>query len=98
MKLSPGEVYDMIECVGDEDDEEDGAPEGKERAKAADPVERFLGSGKKLEVPVLAQHYYENLLALALKSHLKAEKWKVVRVPGLYKDSKPDYSTTRGKR
>ncbi len=94
MKLSPGEVYDMIECVGEEDDEEDGTgpQEGKRRAKVADVAERFLGEGKKLEVPVVAQHYYENLLALALKAHIKGAKWKVVRVLGLHKDSRPDYS------
>jgi cell division protease FtsH len=92
LKLSPGEVYDMIECVGEEDDEEDVPQENKKRAKVADPAERFLGDGKKLEVPVVAQHYYENLLALALKAHMKSEKWKVVRVLGLDKDSKPDYS------
>ena len=107
MKMSPGEIYDLIECVGEEDDEEEaGATPAKSgpaqrRVKEAELVERFLGDGKKLEVPVVAQHYYENLLALALKSHLKSEKWKVVRVLGLHKDSKPDYNeinTGPGKR
>jgi cell division protease FtsH len=82
----------MIECGGEEDDEEEGPQDGKKRAKVVDPAERFLGGGKKLEVPVVAQHYYENLLALALRAHIKSEKWKVVRVLGLDKDSKPDYS------
>ncbi len=107
MKMSPGEIYDLIECVGEDDeDEEDGAnpsasASARRRVKEAELVERFLGDGKKLEVPVVAQHYYENLLALALKAHLTSEKWKVVRVLGLYKDSKPDYSeinTGPGKR
>ena len=100
MKMSPGEIYDMIECVGDEDDEDDEVDPKKntalsklqQRAKEADTVERFLGDGKKLEVPVVVDHYYENLLALALKAYLKTEKWKVVRVLGLHKDSKPDYN------
>ena len=92
MKMSPGEIYDLIECVEDEDDDEGGPGPGKDttlsrlmqqRAREADMAERFLGDGKKLEVPVVVQHYYENLLALALKAHLKAEKWNVVRVPGL---------------
>ena len=99
--MSPGEIYDLIECVEDEDEEEGEPGPGKntalsrilqQRAKEADMAERFLGDGKKVEVPVVVQHYYENLLALAIKAHLKAEKWNVVRVLGLYKDSKPDYS------
>jgi len=94
LKMSPGEIYDMIECVGEEDEEDDGtgSPNGKARAKVADMAERFLGDGKKLEVPVVADHYYENLLALTLKAHMKTEKWKVVRVLGLHKDSRPDYN------
>jgi len=101
VKMDPGQMYDMVECVGDEDDEDDevDAPKNtvlsriaEQRAKAADLGERFLGGGKKIELPVVVDHYYENLLALALKDYLRTEKWKVVRVLGLYKDSKPDYN------
>jgi cell division protease FtsH len=103
VKMEPGHMYDMIECVGDEDDDEDGDESNpredtalsrlaQARAKRADLAESFLGGGKKIEVPVVVQHYYENLLALALKAYLKSEKWKVVRVLGLHKDSRPDYN------
>ena len=103
MKMDPGHMYDMIECVGDEDDDDDDEQIGtgkeaalsrpaNQRAKQAYMGESFLGGGKKVELPVVVEHYYENLLALALKDYLKSEKWKVVRALGLYKDSKPDYN------
>ncbi len=95
------EIHEYIECSGEEDDEDGDSgplmnialsgqrpPRSKEKATA----DKFLGGGKKLEVPVVVRHYYENLLALTLKSYLKTEKWKVVRVLGLYKDSKPEYN------
>lgn len=101
MDIPCNQIYDVIECIEEDDDEDDEIDSSKDtslsrairpRVKAADVTERFLGDGKKLEVPVVVQHYYENLLALALRANLKAGKWKVVRVLGLYKDSKPDYS------
>ena len=101
MKMDPGDMYNVIDCVGDEDGEDDGddarddAALSKavgQRLKKAGLAERFLGGGSKIELPVVVEHYYENLLALALNAYLKSEKWKVVRVLGLYKDSKPDYN------
>jgi cell division protease FtsH len=100
LKLSPGEIYDLIECVDEEDEEDGGSGPGKgeaqagtrRRVKVADVVERFLGAGRKVEIPVVAQHYYENLLALSLRDSIKTGKWKVVRVLGLHRDSRPDYN------
>ena len=101
MKIPNDEIGDLIEYVNEE---EDGGGEispsnnmtmsrlMQSRVEEVDMVERFLGGGKKVEVPVVVEHYYENLLALALNAYLKSEKWKVVRVLGLYKDSKPDYN------
>ena len=101
MKMDPGDMYNVIDCVGDEDGEDDGddarddAAQSKaveQRLKKAGLAERFLGGGRKIELPVVVEHYYENLLALALKDYLKSEKWKVVRVLGLSRDSRPDYN------
>ena len=101
MIIPRGEIYDVIECIEDEDEDDErfGLENSiaqsrlmQSRVKEADIAERFLGEGKKLEVPVVVQHYYENLLAMALKAHLRSGKWKVIRVLGLEKDSKPDYN------
>ena len=96
MRIPRCEIYDVIEYIEEEDGEDERFDlENKiaqSRVKAADLAERFLGEGKKLEFPVVVEHYYENLLALALKTYLRTEKWKVVRVLGLHKDSKPDYN------
>jgi len=98
VKMDPGQMYDMIDCVGDDEDEDD-SPENRSRSEAAARLsklaglaENFLGGGRKVELPVVVEHYYQDLLALALKDYLKSEKWKVVRVLGLYKDSRPDYN------
>ena len=101
MKMDPGDMYNVIECVGDEDGEDDGddarddtalSKAVEQRLKKAGLAERFLGGGRKIELPVVVEHYYEDLLALALKDYLKSEKWKVVRVLGLSRDSRPDYN------
>ncbi len=101
MAISRDEIYNVIEGIDEDEDEDDEVDPEKNmslsrlvqpRLKEVDTAEKFLGGGKIFEVPVVVQHYYENLLALALKAYLKSEKWKVVRVLGLYKDSKPDYN------
>jgi len=105
VKSTPNEIYDMVQYFDEEDEEDDGEDDEVDpansstlsglmqpRVKEVDTAEKFLGGGKKFEVPVVVEHYYENLLALALKAYLRTEKWKVVRVLGLHKDSRPDYN------
>jgi cell division protease FtsH len=101
VRMAHGAIYDVIEYIEEDDDEEEAVDPEKNmtlsrpmppRVKEVDIVEKFLGDSKKIELPVVVEHYYENLLALALKTYLRTEKWKVVRVLGLHKDSKPDYN------
>ena len=99
----PGDgIFEDFEVVeeDEEDDEEEKdremlhqeALERMRRQRAeTDVAARFLGDGKKLEVPVGVPHYYEDLLAWTLKTHIRDEKWKVVRVLGPLKNLKPDY-------
>ena len=99
MRMSP-ELYNVMESMDEEDieyeeddlNQETAQSGATRRVKVADLAERFLGNAKKLEFPVVVEHYYENLLALALKAHLKSGKWKVIRVLGIDKDHKPDYN------
>jgi len=98
----PGDgIFEDFEVVGEDGEEEENkdmellheeALERRRRQQAeTDAAARFLGDGKKLEVPVGVEHYYEDLLAWTLKAYIKEEKWKVVRVLGPFKNYKPDY-------
>jgi cell division protease FtsH len=93
--MDRGHMYDMFECVGDDDDEDAPGAEtgGRNRhLKGSDPVDSFLGVGRRVELPVVVEHYYDDLLALALKEQVKSGGWKVVRVLGPDRESKPDYN------
>jgi cell division protease FtsH len=65
--------------IDDDDDELYLGVDGLEK-RSADIVAKFLGQGKKADVPIIAPRYYSDILAWALQRYIKAEGWKIVDV------------------